>query len=238
MTQDRLDLLVAAYREEHHSDALNRRGIKRRLLLSLSHRRKLRLRSFQWGIAVGVALVGSASLAAASAGPEAVLSSVVTWFHQRAPDVPIQAADMPIAARTPRWKGSTQPHQRPLPEPERLRIAQLEDLPLLKDDHEEEPAANGGDLHLDVEIALYRIAHRLHYGAGDPRRALSAWDAYLEAFPAGSLAYEARFNRALCLIKIGRVEQAERALEQLVRGRSGSRQHAQAKALLAAIREN
>jgi hypothetical protein len=68
-----------------------------------------------------------------------------------------------------------------------------------------------------VEV-LYRRAHELHFHAGDPAAALAAWDAYLAAEPAGRFAVEARYNRALVLVRLGRYAEARAALAPFARG--------------------
>src|SRR5262249_28289735 len=52
----------------------------------------------------------------------------------------------------------------------------------------------------------------------DPAAALAAWDAYLAAEPAGRFAIEAKFNRALTLVRLGRYHEAEAALAPFARG--------------------
>jgi hypothetical protein len=52
--------------------------------------------------------------------------------------------------------------------------------------------------------------------------ALAAWDAYLAAEPAGRFADEARYNRALVLVRLGRYRAAREALEPFARGGGGS----------------
>jgi len=59
---------------------------------------------------------------------------------------------------------------------------------------------------------LYRRAHELHFHGNDYAAALAAWDAYLAAEPAGRFSVEARYNRALCLIRLGRMQEARAAL--------------------------
>jgi tetratricopeptide (TPR) repeat protein len=66
--------------------------------------------------------------------------------------------------------------------------------------------------------ALYRAAHDLHFHDGDAAAALAAWDAYLAAAPHGAFAIEARYNRALCLVRLGRLADARAALEPFARG--------------------
>ncbi len=84
----------------------------------------------------------------------------------------------------------------------------------------------------DAELAAYRTAHALHFRGSDPAAALAAWDALLAKFPSGRLAPEARFNRALTLIKLSRWADARAALTPFAAG--GYRQK-EAKQLLEAI---
>ena len=53
----------------------------------------------------------------------------------------------------------------------------------------------------DPTLALYRSAHTAHFVDRDPARALIGWDAYLSAAPTGAFAPEARYNRALSLVR-------------------------------------
>lgn len=68
-----------------------------------------------------------------------------------------------------------------------------------------------------VEV-LYRRAHELHFHGGDPAATLAAWDAYLAAEPDGRFAVEARYNRALVLVRLGRYAAARAALAPFARG--------------------
>jgi hypothetical protein len=66
--------------------------------------------------------------------------------------------------------------------------------------------------------ALYRHAHELHFHGGDPEATLAAWDAYLAAEPNGRFSVDARYNRALLLIRVGRYAEARAALAPFARG--------------------
>jgi hypothetical protein len=72
--------------------------------------------------------------------------------------------------------------------------------------------------HRAVIEAAYRRAHELHFRGDDPTAALAAWDDYLRADPGGRFAAEARFNRAIDLIKLGRFDDARAALAPFARG--------------------
>jgi hypothetical protein len=65
---------------------------------------------------------------------------------------------------------------------------------------------------------LYRRAHALHFHGGDPAVTLAAWDAYLAAEPAGRFAIDARYNRAILLVRLGRFAEARAALGPFARG--------------------
>jgi hypothetical protein len=89
----------------------------------------------------------------------------------------------------------------------------------------------------DAEAAAYGRAHRAHFEGGDPARALADWDDYLRLYPAGTFAPEARFNRAICLVRLGRVGDAERGLRPFSEGRFGGYRRADADRLLVWLRE-
>ena len=87
------------------------------------------------------------------------------------------------------------------------------------------------------ENAVYGRAHRTHFIDDLPQRALAAWDLYLKAYPRGAFAPEARFDRALCLTRLGRWHEAARALSPFGRGaETGYRRH-EACTLLAWLRD-
>src|SRR5207244_176654 len=85
----------------------------------------------------------------------------------------------------------------------------------------------------DAQLNAYRSAHRAHFDGGSPAASLAAWDRYLAEFPAGSFADDARFNRALCLIRLGRIAEARRALTPFADAPSGSYRQAEASAIRA-----
>jgi len=89
---------------------------------------------------------------------------------------------------------------------------------------------------VEADDALYRAAHQAHFVTRDPAAAFAAWDAYLRAAPRGRFAPEAHYNRALCLVRLGRKAEAERTLELFATGSFGGYRKAEAKALLDAMR--
>jgi hypothetical protein len=81
-------------------------------------------------------------------------------------------------------------------------------------------------------LALYREAHELHFRAHDFAAALPAWERYLAENAAGSLALEARYNRAICLAQLGRSDEARSALLPFARGEYGGYRQGEAQRLM------
>jgi TolA-binding protein len=79
------------------------------------------------------------------------------------------------------------------------------------------PERASTETEADAEARAYGRAHRTHFVDDAPARALGAWDDYLTAFPRGVFAPEARYNRALCLVRLGRLGEAARALRAFER---------------------
>lgn len=87
----------------------------------------------------------------------------------------------------------------------------------------------------DPGRALYADAHHKHFGERDFAGALVAWEAYLRAAPGGRFAAEAQYNRAICLVRLGRTREARAALQAFADGGFGGYRQAEAKALLDAL---
>ncbi|WP_441285885.1 tetratricopeptide repeat protein [Sorangium sp. KYC3313] len=84
--------------------------------------------------------------------------------------------------------------------------------------------------------ALYQAAHRAHFVERNPAAALDAWNAYLAAAPRGRFAVEAQYNRALCLVRLGRKDEARRALDPFAQGAFGGYRKDESRSLLEAMR--
>jgi TolA-binding protein len=89
------------------------------------------------------------------------------------------------------------------------------------------------------DLALYREAHRAHFVAHDYADSLSLWNAYLARFPSGIFTLEARYNRAICLVRLGRKQEAELALRPFAEGQvKGAYRQNEARSLLDALTKN
>jgi TolA-binding protein len=90
-----------------------------------------------------------------------------------------------------------------------VRRASFRVIPLAVDQSDVSPA--------ETEARAYGLAHRAHFVDDAPGRALTAWNEYLVAYPGGVFAPEARYNRALCLVRLGQLHEAARALRPFLR---------------------
>jgi TolA-binding protein len=96
----------------------------------------------------------------------------------------------------------------------------------------EAPSASASDGEA-ASLQLYKHAYRLHFVEQRYAAALTAWDEYLRAAPAGRLVVEARYNRAIALARLGRSVEAETALAPFARGEvSGGYRAREARELL------
>jgi hypothetical protein len=86
----------------------------------------------------------------------------------------------------------------------------------------------------DPAEELYRAAHEAHFRGGNPSAAIVAWDKYLAAAPNGRFAIEARFNRAMALLRAGRKEEGLSALEPFAKGAFGGYRQKEAQRLIEA----
>ncbi|MDB5214639.1 MAG: hypothetical protein JWO86_2566 [Myxococcaceae bacterium] len=81
--------------------------------------------------------------------------------------------------------------------------------------------------------SLYRTAHETHFSRHDYASAITAWDAYLaSAGPTGRFTLEARYNRAVALVKTGRKSEARAALQPFADGEYGGYRRDEARELL------
>ncbi len=80
---------------------------------------------------------------------------------------------------------------------------------------------------------LYRRASQAHFVDHDYARAIGLWDRYLAS--EGPLALEARYNRAVALLRAGRTGEARAALAPFAAGEYGAYRKQEAQALLDAL---
>jgi TolA-binding protein len=218
--RDILDEAFSAVREETAEtvrDSLAMADVTRQSLL------RRRLGALRLALPIAALLAATAAWAAASGG----LARVVPGFGDRVWEShrerePVVAASASAAKRTAL---EDEPKSK-----EELRVVTSEPPPAAPN----ASVARSADSP-DREEALYRSAHELHFVQRDPARALVAWDAYLARHPNGRFAPEARYNRALMLIRLGRQEEAKEALRPFADGPAGAYRQAEAKQLIDAM---
>ena len=88
------------------------------------------------------------------------------------------------------------------------------------------------------ERRAYEQAHRAHFFADAPALALLAWDQYLAAYPRWTFAPEARYNRALCLVRLRKLAAAAQALRPFTTGHPDGYRHREACLLLRWLSDN
>jgi hypothetical protein len=97
------------------------------------------------------------------------------------------------------------------------------------------PSASAAASAKNPDDEAFARAHALHFHGADPAAALSAWDEYLRGFPAGRFAPEARYNRAIDLLKLGRTAEARDALQPFAEGALGDYRRDEARAILRSL---
>jgi hypothetical protein len=175
--------------------------------------------------------------------PERVRSALATATPPQGATEPIapapQAPADDAASRAPAPSASNPPPRRPRvvkPPPPRV-VLESTNAPAPSSAPPLEapvPVRDARPNLLSADLAAYQRAHRLHFHGGDPAAALRAWDGYLAAYPAGTFAPEARFNRAVCLLRLGRRGDAKAILVPIA-GSSFAYGRERARALLTAM---
>lgn len=223
----RLDDMLGAIRADDAGDGdLDVADATRlRVMRSLETRARSRHRLVGLATTVGILLVGTVSWALAT-GQVAAL-----W--RPAPEVQIAPPPAPPAPSPPRHRKpavAVTPRPSPPPEAPPSEVAPPAPPPPAPSPPVVAPRPHVAAPPLAPVEVLYRKAHELHFHGGDPAAALAAWDAYLDAEPDGRFSVEARYNRALMLIRLGRYAEARAALEPFARGEATPEGYRQAEA--------
>jgi len=253
MTDDLLERAATAVRDRYDGSSANAAQTERRLLVALQAREKRRSRAPLLALPLVAALLASAAWGSIS---ESTRASVRSALHSLLPahfaSAPSNRAQPPVAlpsaapSEPPPLSASSAtstpsvvdaPPAAPTPAAPRHASSKLgarltrAEPPLEPKLEPAPPAASEAEVS-----ALYRAAHHAQFSGGDPVQTLALWDRYLAAAPNGSLSPEARYNRAITLVRLGRKSEASSALEPFARGDYGAYRQAEANALLSALR--
>jgi hypothetical protein len=242
---DALARALRAYSRSTNRELLDSEGLRRRILDDVAAPARRAPRKLSFVLALAATFVASAALAATQpVVRQAVSRGIQTLFG--APSSPARsgparragngvaaspASAAPTVAAPPHAPPATSPDELPvLPRSSSApRHARSTALP--------SPAAPPLESAkgFDAQVESYRRAHRLHFGGARPAEALAAWDQHLDAYPAGSFGPDARFNRALCLLRLGRRDDARAALRPFAEAGVGSYRQQEAASLLLSL---
>ncbi len=256
MTDDLLARAARALREETAGDDASARFTRSRIMASVHDERVKRRTRWAFLIPIAATFIAASAFGAATGKTRAVMLVITRalGIHREnalplrpaprrptARAVEASAAVAPPPAVPPPSAGTEvilPPPEPPAPEPSPARKAPA---PGLAGNSTFSAAAPphalpaAGDAAADPTFELYRTAHHVHFVEHDDARALGAWDAYLKAAPRGALAPEARYNRALCLVRLHRNDEARAALKPFAEGGYGTYRREDAQRLLAAL---
>lgn len=226
MTDELLKSATRALHDETAEDGGDGRFTRARVMASL-HQGKVKRRTrlaFILPIAACLA-AGTAWGAATGRLPEVfrAVGQLVGYSKEASPPKEHRAAASPEVASTAEALVPPPPLDVPA---EPVAVAKPEPLKLGPAPSAKASAASSSSAAFrDADGDLYRLAHEAHFSSHDYARALAGWNAYLQAAPAGRLATEARYNRAICLLRLGRDAEARQALEPFASGKLGYRQN-------------
>jgi hypothetical protein len=240
---DLLTKATRALREETRGDDASAHFTRSRIMASALEERVRRrthlaflipiaatfLAASAWGAANGkLGRAVSALTEAIGLGPAAPAPKAPETLQPRR-NVPV--ASKPEPALEPPPPAPPPPAPEPPPEP---AARQSTDAPAPASSAMK-PSNGAGGSTSDPAFELYRAAHHAHFVERDSARALVAWDAYLKAAPKAALSLEARYNRALCLVRLRRNAEARVALLPFAEGRYDGYRKAEASELIRAL---
>ena len=251
--KDPLFEATRALRQQGELESEASRFTRARVLLGVRQRQHNRLRRSVFVIPLAALAVGSVALAASGGH---LPNSVQRWVTQVAAVFPkppqrpkskvARAASpgtLPASGLAVSAPDATEPAPEFLPvasaaalapEPSAQRSAISVALPTPTSSNPQR-ALPGDSPITEAEFLRYRLAHEAHFVKKDPAAALAAWSDYLAHAPSGQLAVEARYNQALCLLKLGRAQEARRALLPFVSGKFGAYRRQEAQTLIATL---
>lgn len=87
----------------------------------------------------------------------------------------------------------------------------------------------------DAGLGIYQTAHRAQFSDGDCQAAIEGYGRYLARYPSGTFEPEARYNSALCSLRLGDHGTARAALQPFASGKYGQYRRERALQLLEAI---
>jgi hypothetical protein len=232
MTDDLLKAATRALHEETVDDGADGRFTRARVMASLHQGKVKRRTRLAFILPIAACLAAGTAWGAATGRLPAMFDAISEAVsYGRKPAQPKQGALPPAPSQKPAQGAQDVPPPpivEPTPEPTPAALqpkpngAKAEPAVSVA---KPTPSTSSSAVFQDADGDLYRLAHEAHFDAHDYGRALIGWDAYLRSAPNGRFATEARYNRAICLLRLGRDTEARQALEPFASGKMGYRQN-------------
>lgn len=231
MTRDLLSEATRALRETHENPTDGARFTRSRVMASLQESKVRRRTRLAFLIPIAACFVTLSAWGAASGKLPKAIRAVAVAIGFEQPEPPKEPERAPVRRAAPPAPPSAAPAVEESPAPEPVQPEPEPAKPATPSSADPAPAASV----IDPTHDLYRVAHRAHFVDQNPAAALAAWDEYLKAAPNGRFAVEARYNRALCLARLGRNAEAREALAPFAAGKYDGYRQREAAELSAAI---
>jgi hypothetical protein len=235
MSRDRLDEATRALREESSGDDGGARFTRARVMASLHQGTVRRRTRLAFVLPLAATLAAASAWGVSSESGRATVRQVGERLGLLLPREPEVRASKPL-------RGAVRgPLPAPVPASPALSSSAAVPLAPVPVEPPAPPArsalasAAAMDAAEERELELYRAAHRSHFVDKNFGAAFALWSDYLRQVPGGRFGLEARYNRALCLVQLGRTSEARSALEPFARGAFGSYRQREAKDLLEAL---
>lgn len=227
MTDDLLKAATRALHEESAADDVDGRFTRARVMASLHQGKVKRRTRLAFILPLAACLAAGTAWGAATGRLPAMFHAVgqLVGYNSKPHETSEPKANARGSLASPKAEqpavlAPVVPAPAPVAEPQ-AEPAKVEAAPSAKP----APSLSSSAAFQDTDGDLYRLAHEAHFSSHDYARALAGWNAYLQAAPNGRLATEARYNRAICLLRLGRDAEARQALEPFASGKMGYRQN-------------
>jgi hypothetical protein len=249
MSRDPLELATRALKEKTEVAPEDLRRVRARVLATVHARERTRSRRWVYALPLAAALAATTAFAARSGGLDAIASfaaSLVGSSEDEAPMAPPPGrsggaegtaaeratTDTQSDTRTDTQADTQSDAQAETHAENRTESAVLPDAPAASAPR---PSAAPSD-ESEAELHAYRHAHELHFVTQDCARAVPAWERYLALAPRGAFVAEARYNRGVCLARLGRADDARAALAPFAEGTAhGGYRQRESRALIDAL---
>ncbi len=225
MTDDLLKAATQALRDETAEGEADGRFTRARVMASLHQGKVKRRTRLAFILPIAACLAAGTAWGAATGRLPAMfqaLSQVVSYTRKAPAEDQTTRSKPSAAARQADVPAQPVPPSIDVPKAPALDAPKPEPKVRLSASGKVAPKSSAA--FQDTDGDFYRLAHEAHFSSHDYAHALRGWEAYLQAAPRGRLATEARFNRAICLLRLGRDAEARQALEPFASAKMGYRQ--------------